>query len=185
MDVPILGKPKPGENVQNIHIRLLVCADCKSMDEIPDFEGHPDDDVLLKIACESHVWPTGTEHKGNIFRIPLKFYGNPKVRESMIKQIQAGVSGGLDDVEKGWYDAKSQFAADAMSCFEKHLKPAGRCPDWMNDSKKLVPKTAAERKDAGMNAPGQNGAPSTYLCSFCPASIFMTQKRRELAGMYD
>jgi hypothetical protein len=185
VDIPILGRrPESGADLQEMQVRLLVCSDCKSMEELPDYEGHPEDDTLLKVLLEKHVWPTGTEHTGNIFRIPLKFWGNATVKDSIVKQIQAGVSGGVDDVEAGWYDTKSTFQEDAMACFSKHLRPVGRCPDWKHDSKKLVPKTAAERKDAGMDAPGKDGAPTTYLCQFCPASIFMHTKARETKGLY-
>ena len=180
--IPILGQ-KP-DNVQEMQIRLLVCSDCKTMEELPDFEGHPDDDTLLKISIEKHRWPTGTEHLGSMFKVPLKFWANPKVRESITKQIQAGMSAGLDDIEAGWYAAKSTFQEDALACFQKHLRPAGRCPDWKASSKKLVPKTAEERKEAGMDRPGANGAPSTYLCDFCPVSTFMHTKAREARGLY-
>lgn len=182
MSIPILGQ-KP-DNLQEMQIRVLVCSDCKTMEELPDFEGHPDDDTLLKISIEKHVWPTGTEHLGSMFKVPLKYWGNPKVKDGIVKQIQAGMSGGLDDVEAGWYDSKSTFQQDAMSCFQKHLRPVGRCGDWKTESKKLVPKISAERKDAGMDAPGKNGAPTTYLCQFCPVATFMHTKARETRGMY-
>lgn len=181
-EIPILGQVKDPD-VQDLHIRLLVCTDCKTMDELPDFEGHPEDDTLLKISVEKHRWPSGTEHVGNLFRVPLKFWANPKVKDSMVKQIISGVSGGMDDLEAGWYDTKSTFQEDAMKCFQKHLRPAGRCPDWQHSSKELIPKTAAERKDAGMAAPGKTG-PKTFLCSFCPASLYMHKQVRELRGQY-
>ena len=185
MSIPILGMPKSGSEAQEMQIRLLVCGDCKTMEELPDFEGHPDDDMLLKISLEKHVWPSGTEHVGNMFKIPLKFWANPTVKDSMVKQIQAGMSSGLDDIEAGWYDTKSTFQADALTCFQKHLRPVGRCPDWMDESKKLVPKTADLRKEAGMGRPGEGDAPKTFLCSFCPVASFMHTKRRELRGLYN
>jgi len=51
-DIPILGETaKPTDEAQ---IRLLVCRDCKSIEELPDYEGRPSDDLLLNISVEKH-----------------------------------------------------------------------------------------------------------------------------------
>ena len=35
-------------------IRLLYCYECRTIEELPDFKGHPDDDVLLQLTIEKH-----------------------------------------------------------------------------------------------------------------------------------
>lgn len=181
MDVPVLGQtPEPETGAQ---IRLMLCRVCKVIEELPDFEGNPDDDTLLQIMIEKHTDSMGTPHVGNLFKVPVRHWARGEVKQEIVKQIMQGISGGIDEVEKGFYDTRSTFFDDAMSCFREHLRPKGRCPDWKHDSKKLVPKTAAERKEAGLQAP--NKAPvHTFLCDFCPAKAFMLTKAREQAGQY-
>lgn len=181
MSVPILGQsttPKKEEQ-----IRLLICLDCKSIEELPDYEGDPQYDVLLEIAAQAHEDVTGNRHSGHLMKVPVKFWSKPDAREAILGQIREG-AGGIDDVDKGFYDTKSTFAEDAMACFNKHLRPAGRCPDWKADSKVLVPKTNAARKDLGLTPVEKAPGPKTYLCQFCPASIFMNTQLRQLRGQY-
>lgn len=180
MDVPVLEAPKRESGPQ---IRLMLCRVCKVIEELPDFEGNPDDDTLLQLAIEKHTDSFGTPHVGNLFKVPVRHWADSSVRQEIVKQIMQGISGGIDEVEKGFYDTRSMFFEDAMTCFRQHNRPKGRCPDWKADSKKLVPKTAAERKDAGLQAPSK--APvHTFLCQFCPVNTFMVTKAREQAGQY-
>jgi hypothetical protein len=184
MSVPILGK-KP-DSLQEMQIRLLLCNDCHTIEELPDFNGHPDDDTLLKISVEKHVWPTGTEHLGSMMRVPLKFWGNDVVRKQIIAQIKVGVGNveGLDAIQEGWYASKSEFQASAMTCYQKHNRPRGSCGDWKSDSKKLIPKTSVERKEAGMGKAGANGAPVTFTCDFCPVATYYHTRARDAKGLY-
>ena len=63
MGVPILGSggtpaDQGGEYVEvrdeGPKIRLLYCYNCKTIEELPDFEGNPDDDVFLELLIEKH-----------------------------------------------------------------------------------------------------------------------------------
>lgn len=168
---------------QGPQIRLLICKTCGSIEELPDFEGRADDDDLLAISCERHTDALGTPHAGHLMKVPVKFWANESVKRQIIKQIREGV-GGLDEFDASFYDTRSTFFEDAMSCYQKHLRPKGRCPDWMHESKKLVPKTAADRKEAGL-APPSKSPVHTYLCHFCPARAYMVRRAREEAGQYE
>lgn len=181
-NIPIIGTKKP--DAKEPHIRLLICLDCATIEEIPDYEGDPRDDVLLEISCERHEDVTGNRHRGHLMKVPLKYWAIDSARQKIVQQIKDG-SKGLEDVDKGWYDTKSQFSEDAMECFNRHLRPAGRCPDWKAESKVLKPKTAAARKDLGLAPLEKSTAQKTYLCQFCPASIYMHTKLRELRGLYE
>lgn len=189
MDVPILGSGssgvssslKTGEEI-GPQIRLLVCRTCKVIEELPDYEGNPDHDVTLQVMCERHTDSMGTAHVGNLIKVPIKYWARSEVQKEIRRQISEG-SGGLNEMDQQFYDSRSTFHEDAMSCFRKHNRPAGRCPDWKASSKRLVPKTAADRKEAGLAKPGEAG-PKVYLCDFCPAKTYMLTKFREETGAY-
>lgn len=147
-------------------IRLLICSTCKTIEELPDYQGHPDHDDLLAVSCERHQNALGVTHVGNLMRVPLAQWVKPAVKEQIIKQIRDGVSGGLDDADQGWYDTKSTFHEDALTCYQQHLRPKGQCPDYMSDKKKLLPNTKAERKELGL-ASVKYSPNATRLCNFC------------------
>lgn len=195
MDVPILGNTpqnpisshlNKGEDI-GPQIRLLICHQCKTVDELPDYpdDADPRGDVVLKVAVERNHTDalTGVEHVGRLGKVPVKYWAQPTVQKQILQQIQEG-SGGLADVDEKFYETRSTFFDDAMACFNKHLRPKGRCPDWRDDSKRLVPDTNAERKDLGLAKASETG-PKVYLCDFCPAKTYMITRARTEAGMYD
>lgn len=185
-EAPLIGKREM--NHDGPVIRLLVCLECKTIDELPPHEGPPETDLLLEMTAEKHEYPSGDRHKGKLFILPVKTWANPAHQKEIIKQLTGGGSSGLDAMtpEGDYYSTKMQFAEDAMQCYKYHLRPTNHCDDYQSESKRLLPKTSKERKDLGLpdpkNAPGM---PKVYLCNFCPMHSVMTQKRRSLMGMYD
>ena len=159
-------------------IRLLICRNCKSAEELPDWEGHPDDDVLLQITVERHQQPA--PHVGLLFKFPVKYWARPDVKESIMKQIQEG-SSGLDVFGTKFYDTKSTFQQDAMNCFALHNRPVGQCGDYKSDKKILKPDTAKERKAEGL---AESKAPKVYLCDFCPVKSYNMKKYNQSKGAY-
>lgn len=157
--------------------------DCKAIEEIPDFDGPPDYDDLLTIACERHTNSLGIAHVGHLLRVPIRYWAVPKVKEQILHQIREG-TGGIAEGDQDFYDTKSQFHADAMTCFQQHLSPKGQCPDYMSDKKRLVPKTAADRKEAGLAAPSKARAVHISLCRFCPVHVYNLQKEKQKVGLY-
>lgn len=185
-DAPLIGK----REIQHDGpvIRLLVCLECKSIDELPPHEGPPETDVLLEMTAEKHEYPSGERHKGRLFILPVKTWANPAHQKEIINQLTGGGSSGLDamDPEKQFYSTKMQFAEDAMDCYKRHLRPTDNCDDYQSPSKRLLPNSAKERKEAGMIAAKDDEAlPKIYLCNFCPMHSVITQKRRALMGLYD
>lgn len=166
-------------------IRLLVCQQCKTIDELPDYDGDPRGDVLLEVLCERHT-TNGTPHKGHLMKVAVRMWSNPTVKNSILAEMRAKGLGGQGLAAFGmpdYYEVKSQFADDAMTCFAQHNRPKGQCPDYRASHKQLIPKTADLRKDLGLSAPGTTG-PKTYLCDFCPVKIWNITKAREAGGMY-
>lgn len=160
-------------------IRLLYCYNCKSIEEIPDFEGNPDDDVLLELTIEKHQ-SAGVPHNGFLSKIGIKTYQMPGAKQQIIKNLRDRVGGGLADIDPEYYATKATFHEDAMKCYDLHLRPAGGCPDYGSDKKKLIPKTQADRKELGLS----KSTSSIYLCDFCPVKTHVVTQQRKQTGMY-
>jgi hypothetical protein len=70
-----------------------------------------------------------------------------------------------------------------MKCYGLHLRPKGACPDWMSESKILLPDTKAERKAEGLAAPSKTPGHKVKLCAFCPAQRFYAKRAQDAAGI--
>lgn len=192
MGIPIIGQgnrpPADQGTVTEIKdegpkIRILYCWDCKSIEELPDFEGNPDDDVLLSVLIERHE-SAGVQHAGSLFKIGVKLWSQEKYRNEIITQMRDQVGGGLDNLDKGYYETRATFYEDAMSCYKSHNRPQDDCGDWKAENKRLIPKTDALRKEAGLETAAKSSGTRVYLCDFCPVKSNVMTKQREAAGMY-
>jgi len=180
MSTPMLQPP----TVDSPEIRVLFCLVCDTMEELPLYDGHPDNDHLLQILCDRHVFPSGEPHKGHLFRMPQLQWENVEVRKRVIDQIKGGGSKGINEFDEKFYDTKNTFKEDAMTCYNKHLRPTDGCQDYNSASKRLLPDTKAERKDAGLSSPDKAPGPKNYLCQFCPVQSIVSHKARVLRGDY-
>lgn len=145
-------------------IRLLVCQQCKTIEELPDYEGPAEHDYLLAYRVEPHQ-TNGLEHIGLLFKVNEVDWEVPHKREEIQKQISAKLAGGETGLGHEFYDLKNTFQEDALACYNQHLRnPA--CSDYKDESKRLTPGTAAERKAAGL--PEYRSPRDRYLCEFCP-----------------
>lgn len=165
MSVPILGQDQ--KKSDEPQIRLLYCRTCGSIEELPDFDGPPQYDDLLNISVERHRFPSGDEHIGSLFKVDIRVWAQYEARRKIIEQIKGGASKGLGEIDEAFYDTKSQFAEDALKCYQAHQRPKGQCPDYMSDSKVLLPNTKADRKELGLADLSKVGGPKTKLCQFC------------------
>jgi hypothetical protein len=183
-DIPLIGR-------RDLHdgpvLRLLMCFECSSVEELPPHDGPPETDVLLELTAEKHEYPSGERHKGKLFILPVKTWANTSHRKAIIEQLRGGASKGLDamDPDEQFYETKMQFAEDAMQCYNYHLRPSDPgCPDYETEPKRLLPKTHKERIELGLPDPASSGAPKVYLCHFCPFHAVATTKKRMIRGMY-
>ena len=180
-NIPILGQKKPEANEPTF--RLLYCLVCDSLEELPPYEGAPEQDHLLAIACENHVFPSGEPHKGKLFVFPIRYWAKPESKREIIRQIKGGGSAGLAEVDDKFYESRSTFMEGAMECYQRHNKPKEGCGDWHDKTKLLVPNTAKERKAEGMGRYQDEAGPKTYLCGFCPVAIGVAKRKQKLIGM--
>lgn len=164
------------------NVRLLLCHECKSLEELPDFNGHPERDALLNALVSKHRYPSGTEHRGQLLRVEQKHWDSPSTREAIVAQIRSGA--GHTGLDPAFYEAKNTFQEDAMSCWAKHLRNPG-CNDYKSDEKLILPDTQADWKAAGIKRPQKLGnGNDRYLCEFCPVHSLVVEAARAKKGMY-
>jgi hypothetical protein len=179
-NVPILGeKPKDQEPM----FRLLYCLVCQTLDELPPYDGEPELDHLLAVACEAHVFPSGEPHKGKLFVLPLRAWAHNESKREIISQIKGGGSAGLAAIDETFYESRSTFMEDAMKCYKQHNKPKDGCSDWHKSDLMLIPKTEKDRIKEGMGKYKDTPGQKTYLCDFCPVAIGVAERKQKLLGM--
>lgn len=156
--------------MSEIYVRLLQCLTCRSLEQIPDYEGDPQRDDTLNYVVSRHRFPDGNEHRGHLHKVEAKHWLNKSTRRAIENQIRE--SSGHTGFETEFYSTRSTLEEDALSCFQKHLRnPA--CPDYRSDQKRLQPDTKAERRDLGL----ENYRSNTFLCNYCPVhSLVMSRK---------
>lgn len=163
------------DTVEQAKIRLLRCDTCKTIEELPDFDGPPDYDVHLNYLLSQHRTPEGHPHVGRLIDVEKRAWDMPNLRQALTEQIMEGMSSGLDVFGTNHYAVKDTFKEDAMLCFRQHNRPKEGCPDFNSASKRLMPDTRAERKEAGLPV---EGMPVIHLCSFCPVRTYYERKSR-------
>lgn len=161
-------------NVEEIpHMRVLYCKTCGTLEEVPDWQDGPQSDPYLSPLVDKH----GETHQGQLFRLPIGLWLMDDSKRQIIEQIKGGTGQlGLGVVDESFYDTRNTFQEDAAVCYQKHLRPQGQCPDFRSESKRLIPATAQDRKDAGL-APLTSG-PKVYLCDFCVVRMYNEKKAR-------
>lgn len=177
-NVPLIGQreQKPNEPM----LRLLYCLVCGTIEELPPFDGPSEQDHLLAIACELHVFPSGEPHKGKLFVLPLRAWANQESKREIIRQLKGGGSKGLDEFDEKFYESRSTFMEDAMKCYQAHNKPKDGCPDYRDSKLILIPNTIKDRKEAGLDKFMDSPGPKTYRCDFCPISVVVNQRKQSL-----
>ena len=168
--------------VNSPEIRVLYCMVCQTMEELPLYDGPPESDHLLQILLDHHLFPSGEPHRGHLFRMPQLQWEQESIRKKIIEQVKGGGSKGIDEFDATFYDTKNTFKEDAMACYNKHLRPTDGCQDFNSPSKRLLPNTKAERREAGLPDPAKAPGPKNYLCQFCPIETIVAAKMRKLRG---
>lgn len=156
------------------YVRLLLCHEDKSLEQVDDYEGDPHNDWALKYVLEKHRYPSGDPHLGQMMRVEKKHWDLPSTREAIEKQIRD--SAGHTGLDQSFYDTKDTLGEDALKCFEKHGRNPG-CNNYRDDDKRLSAGTDRERKSLGLQPLRANH----FLCDHCPVhSMVMAHKNRNL-----
>lgn len=157
-------------------LRLVVCRDCKSIEELPPYTGPVQRDILLEDTLSRHMTEWST-HEVALIKVPESYWKNDKVRERLIQQISKGGSKGIEELdaaaEMDYYAAKDNYREDALRCFNRHQRPKEGCIDWHNPDKRIGNPTSE----------GWKTGPRVYACDFCPVASWVAKKKQEEAGV--
>lgn len=168
-------------------IRLLVCGQCKTIEELDDFDGPADRDEELAIRVSRHK-SAGIPHApASLMRVAASVWNSPvardQIREEIAKRLSPNSHTGFGAET---YALMDNLKADAMACWQDHLRTPN-CSDYKSDAKRLAPGTSKERKELGLS-PVYDAADkrlTRYLCEHCPVHSLVVQAARKKAGMYD
>ena len=159
-------------------VRLLICLECKTTEQIPDYEGDHRHDYTLDYVIQPHTYPSGEKHRGQLMRVEKKHWDSPSTRTAIENQIRE--SAGHTGLDKEFYATKDTLHEDAMKCWAAHNRNPG-CSDYKSPKKRLSAGTDRERKKLGI-APLRS---TTFLCDFCPVKSMVQQRVFEKRGLYN
>jgi hypothetical protein len=162
------------------HIRLLQCMTCTTLEVLPDYEGRPEDDVLLNVLISRHRYPDGNEHFGALHRVEEKHWANADHRKEIEKRISEASQNGTTGFAPSYYHAKDTFKEDAMTCWKQHNRAPG-CNDYKSEKKLLKPDTKQDRKEVGLG----EARTKVYLCDFCPVKSLVQEAHFKKLGLYN
>lgn len=159
-------------------IRLLRCDSCRTLEELPDFSGPPEYDVLLETLLSRHE-SDGQRHVGRLIDVPKRAWEIPNMRQALMTHILEGTPGsGIARFDSTFYDVRDTFRDDALKCYHLHNRPSDGCPDYHAERKMLLPDTSKERKEVGLPKPRKGTVPIHYLCDFCPVDGIIQARKR-------
>lgn len=172
-------------------VRVLVCGECKTYEELADFDGPPEYDEDLALAVSKHQHGTGRTKvphaPATLFKALESEWRKPEVKAETIKQVQNALDpNGTTGLDSAAYEMVDNFRADALECFNRHNRnPA--CGDYKIPEKRLVPDTRRERLELGLNPryDARNPGLTKYLCDYCPVKSMVQQVAYKKAGLYD
>lgn len=169
------------------HMRLLKCMKCRSIEEVPDYDGPEggentaEYDLTMKFFTDQHVSKNCKRDDFVIYKFPTRFWVIPKVKESIEQQLKEGAQG-LDVFGTNYYTTKENFSADAMQCWIKEHNQTQDCADYKSDKKLLKAGTDKERMALGLEL---NKGPKVYLCDYCPVKSLVQRKAFKKKGLYE
>lgn len=178
-DFTDLGQVESTATDAGPQIRLLRCTYCRTLEELPDYQGDPQYDVVLEELVQRHQQkhPFHDEKDAFLCRISEKAWRNPKIGRKVHDQIWSDLKekGRLGGFVPEYYSTKSTFHEDAIKCHNKHNRQVP-CIDWKVDRKRLGNPTKEGWRE---------GRVKVYLCDFCPVASKVMEAKRAAAGQYD
>lgn len=179
--------------------RLLVCRECKTIEELPLYSGPKEleaqDPVLDRVVQRHHQLhgdmrsdaaallvasedPCNCDEK-TVFDVhgrrqpnPLRIHGRHTFWEGHRDDVLKGLAERWTGFNPEFYATKDTYKEDAMRCYNLHRRPQGAdCIDWHDDGRRVTPHDWKGR--------------NVYLCDFCPVASAVTTAQRNLLHMYD
>ena len=170
-------------------MRLLHCNVCKTIDEIPDYEGHEEVDPLVERVVMEHNRRDPMKH-GGAATLPMRLakvddFEWQADREKVVKELnRTGMEVGFDPWP--WAsDSHNVFREDAGKCWISHRQPElpGKpCIDYRSEAKRIGRPTS-EGKAVLKDNP-KLGSSDPHLCDWCPYQVTVQTEIRARKGMY-
>jgi hypothetical protein len=162
-------------------VRILICMVCNTIESFPDYSGPPQYDYLLENLLSRHEFDSGTRHVGHLGNVLKNIWDKKDTRDKIVKQIREG-TGGLDELDKGFYDVKDTFREDALHCWTVKHNRTTDCGDYKSESKRLLPDTKDDWKQLGIKRPAKTSF-DRYLCNFCPYESVVMEIEKHKRGL--
>lgn len=160
-------------------IRLLRCTHCRTLEELPDYQGDPRDDTVLDHLVHEHNrrHPNVDNKDAYLLRVSERAWRNPKIGRRIHDKIWSDLKeqGLLGGFVPEYYATKNTFVEDAVKCHDKHNRQVP-CIDWRADHRRIGNPTKEGWRE---------GRVKVYLCDFCPVASKVMEAKRAAAGQYD
>lgn len=154
------------------NVRLLICHSCRTIEELPDYQGPAEYDVILDHAVEAHRFADGREHLGKLAAVDETAWRDPGRRNAILDKIrEATKSTGLPGE---FYATKNTYQEDALRCYGRHHRPKEGCIDYCDSDKRIGNPTKA----------GWQAGPRVFICQFCPVETWVQTQVRHQKGLY-
>lgn len=158
---------------------LLICWPCKKIEEIPDYDpDNADNDPRIGHIVENHLRRHPSFEDRNILEwmslgfVPTRHFKDPQYKKQIIDQILEG--NGKTGFDDEFYDTTNTFKEDALSCYQRHNRPAfksntsPKCNDYLSHNMEIKPNTSRERKIAGLPTYDETKIKKSFICEYCP-----------------
>jgi len=167
-------------------MRLLYCAHCRTLEEVPDYHGEEEPDPLIEELVRQHNVRDPMAHGGaSLTRSPMRVAVVEDKdwehhREAIIKRLNESMK------EVGfapWVnEAMNTYAEDALKCYSVHHRPKEGCIDYWSDTKRIGRPTLEGRK--AVKEGYRIGEQDPHLCQWCPVHSFVQTQKNWKAGLY-
>lgn len=164
-------------------MRLLLCRHCKSLEELPDYDGPPENDRLLEELVRHHRAIDNAAHEGNVATL-MKVENRDweKNKSAILNQLKAPTKDG--GFGEPWIqDSHNTYLDDALKCFRRHHRPTEGCIDY-RDPSKLIGRPTKEGRKAAKQQYKAEEASGVSVCSWCPVHTWVQTQKRFQAGLY-
>lgn len=160
-----------------VQVRLLQCWTCKTVEEMPDFEGLPEHDHVLQYIDEKHGGQTEQPHHRAILRVEKAHWDDRKVRKQIHAQMWADTKGFVPE----YYAVRDTLREDASKCFAAHRRSVP-CIDYQDRSKRLGNPASGMRKALSKEFKRDftGGGPKVFLCNYCPVQGYVDRAKLDV-----
>lgn len=167
---------------QDARIRLLICLVCDSIEPLPWFDGPPEHDETLIARLAGHRTPEGHPHRGMLATVSEVSWKDPERQAEILKKLAEARGGGDTGLGTPFYNIRSTFEEDAMSCWRFKHGRTENCEEYKSERMRLLPDTKAERREAGLPVKAKDRPGGSYLCDFCPYKSIVQERVMKARG---